>query len=52
MLMEDIMKRYTNNYEGDIATIGEGYTGYMDNLRIYNRALTQEEIKEIYKAKQ
>lgn len=37
---------------GSTASIGSDYMGLMDNLRIYNRALTQEEIKEIYKAKQ
>ncbi len=37
---------------GSTATIGSDYMGQMDNLRIYNRALTQEEIKEIYNAKQ
>ncbi|MBS9766622.1 MAG: carboxypeptidase regulatory-like domain-containing protein [Flavobacteriaceae bacterium] len=37
---------------GTTATIGYNYMGSMDNLRIYNRALTQEEIKKIYKAKQ
>lgn len=40
------------NYGYDAAVIGEGFIGLMDNLRIYNRALSQEEIREIYKAKQ
>ncbi len=35
-----------------LAKIGYGYLGSMDNLRIYNRALTKAEIKKIYKAKQ
>jgi hypothetical protein len=32
--------------------LGNGFTGKMDNLRIYNRELTQAEITEIYNAKQ
>ncbi|MDR2810780.1 MAG: carboxypeptidase regulatory-like domain-containing protein [Tannerellaceae bacterium] len=32
--------------------IGNGFTGKMDNFRIYNRELTQAEITEIYNAKQ
>lgn len=34
------------------ARIGFGYNGLMDNFRIYNRALSQDEIKEIYNARQ
>ncbi len=34
------------------ALIGYDYMGKMDNLRIYNRALTLDEIQEIYNAKQ
>lgn len=37
---------------GSIGFIGVDYEGLMDNLRIYNRALTQEEIRTIYNAKQ
>ncbi len=49
--------RYYKSDNGSVgnkstASIGKNYMGKMDNLRIYNRALTQEEIKEIYKAKQ
>ncbi len=40
------------NYGDNSAVIARKFVGKMDNLRIYNRALTQEEIKEIYKAKQ
>jgi hypothetical protein len=32
--------------------IGKGFTGKMDNLRVYNRELTQSEIMEIFNAKQ
>jgi hypothetical protein len=32
--------------------LGNGFTGKMDNLRVYNRELTQAEISEIYNAKQ
>jgi hypothetical protein len=32
--------------------IGKGFTGKMDNLRVYNRELTLAEITEIYNAKQ
>jgi hypothetical protein len=32
--------------------IGNGFTGKMDNVRFYNRELTQNEITEIYSAKQ
>lgn len=32
--------------------LGNGFTGKMDNMRIYNRELTQAEITEIYSAKQ
>jgi hypothetical protein len=32
--------------------LGQGFSGKMDNFRIYNRELTQNEITEIYNAKQ
>jgi len=32
--------------------IGRGFNGRMDNLRIYNRVLTQSEITELYETKQ
>jgi hypothetical protein len=32
--------------------IGNGFTGKMDNFRVYNRELTQSEITELYNAKQ
>jgi hypothetical protein len=32
--------------------IGNGFSGKMDNLRVYNRALSQNEITEIFNAKQ
>lgn len=32
--------------------IAQGYVGQMDNLRIYNRALTSREISEIFNARQ
>jgi len=32
--------------------LGNGFTGIMDNVRYYNRELTQSEITEIYNAKQ
>jgi hypothetical protein len=31
---------------------GEGYSGKVDNFRLYNRSLTQSEITEIYNSKQ
>lgn len=34
------------------ALIGYNFKGFIDNLRIYNRAITQEEVKKIYNAKQ
>ncbi len=45
-------KNYSHNNVGSSAKIGYDYTGKMDNLRIYNRALTLEEIQEIYNARQ
>lgn len=36
---------------GGYMQLGSGFTGKMDNLRIYNRELTQAEITEIYSAK-
>jgi hypothetical protein len=35
-----------------IFLLGKGFTGKMDNFRVYNRELTQSEITEIYNAKQ
>ncbi|MDR0711608.1 MAG: LamG domain-containing protein [Prevotellaceae bacterium] len=32
--------------------LGNGFTGKMDNMRVYNRELTQAEITEIYSARQ
>ena len=32
--------------------LGNGFTGNMDNLRIYNRAISQAEINQIFEAKQ
>jgi hypothetical protein len=32
--------------------IGKGFIGKMDNLRVYDRTLTSDEITEIYNAKQ
>jgi hypothetical protein len=32
--------------------LGQGFSGKMDNFRVYNRELTQSEITEIYNAKQ
>ncbi len=49
---------YSNSNYGDVynhknsATIGLEYIGKIDNLRIYNRTLTQDEIQEIYNARQ
>ncbi len=43
---------YYNYYRQSQARIGYKFTGTMDNLRVYNRALGQEEIKTIYNAKQ
>jgi hypothetical protein len=42
---------YTNNNNSPMF-IGNGFTGKMDNFRVYNRELTQSEITEIYNAKQ
>ena len=42
---------YTQIYKGDHSFLGE-LNGLMDNLRIYNRALSEGEIKEIFNAKQ
>jgi hypothetical protein len=43
----------SDTYSGNLPLlIGNGFTGKMDNLRIYNRELTQAEITEIYNAKQ
>ena len=39
-------------YMQDIFLVGIGYTGLMDNLRIYNRELTPLEVKELYDTKQ
>lgn len=40
-----------NIYQGKVSFLG-GLNGLMDNMRIYNRALSQEEIQEIFYAKQ
>lgn len=50
------IERGNGSWDGDfynhsIAVLG-GFNGLMDNLRIYNRILTVEEIREIYQAKQ
>lgn len=42
---------YSKLYNHAIARLG-AYNGIMDNLRIYNRILTQDEIRQIYRAKQ
>lgn len=39
------------NYGAEVSYLGN-FTGLMDNLRIYNRALTQDEVKQIFNAKQ
>ena len=41
----------SNFYSGKISDIGL-FEGLMDNLRIYNRVLTQDEINQIFHAKQ
>lgn len=50
-----------SNYSGSSNTysdnpyplqLGNGFTGKMDNVRFYNRELTQSEVTEIYNAKQ
>ncbi len=46
------IKSYNSNSLGTSALIGYDYMGKMDNLRIYNRALTLDEIQEIYNARQ
>lgn len=38
-------------YSANNATLGS-FNGLIDNLRIYNRVLTQDEVKELYRAKQ
>lgn len=45
--------RYRNAYGnlGFFSTLGY-HNGVMDNLRIYNRALSQDEIRQLYNAKQ
>ncbi len=45
-------KNYHYNNVGGSAKIGYDYIGKIDNLRIYNRALTLDEIQEIYNARQ
>lgn len=42
---------YFGNYGANKSYIGN-FTGLMDNLRLYNRALTQDEVKQIFNAKQ
>lgn len=42
---------YSDIYKGKVSYLGE-LDGLMDNLRIYNRALSEGEIKEIFSAKQ
>jgi hypothetical protein len=42
---------YTNTSQNPLK-LGQGFTGKMDNFRVYNRELTQSEITEIYNAKQ
>ena len=41
-----------NNYYNDCTFFGSGFLGKMDNIRTYNRALTQDEVRALYNAKQ
>lgn len=43
---------WNSSYYSHATALLGSYQGIMDNLRIYNRILTQDEIKEIYRAKQ
>jgi hypothetical protein len=49
------LSTYSNSYSGNDnypMSIGNGFSGKVDNFRVYNRELTQSEITEIYNAKQ
>ncbi|MDR2564061.1 MAG: LamG domain-containing protein [Prevotellaceae bacterium] len=46
-------KNYSSTLSANVPlNIGRRFTGKMDNLRVYNRELTQSEITELYIAKQ
>lgn len=44
----DIVSSYTLDTIGDVVVAGDAFTKKMDDIRIYNRALTPAEISEVY----
>jgi hypothetical protein len=56
LYIDKVNRATTNSGFGTSSTsalyLGKGFIGKMDNLRIYNRALTTSEIETIFNAKQ
>ena len=43
---------WNNGYYSSSTYFGNAFNGKMDNIRTYNRALTQDEVRALYNAKQ